>query len=69
MEGVGGGGKVHGGRDANYGFQLWRGARTEVPGELKDEVAAHAVADERKGLQVLETEKVAHNRLDIGGHA
>jgi hypothetical protein len=69
VESVGGGGEIDGGRDADDGVELRRGAGAEIAGELEDEIAAHGVADERDGLKVLGGDEMAEDVFDVGGEA
>ena len=69
VEGVGGRPQVHGGRDADDGAELGRSARAQFPRKLEDEVAAHGVADQGDGAEVVAVGEEAEDGEDVGGEA
>ena len=69
VESGGRGVEIDCGRDADGAAELGWGIGAEVAGELEYEVAAHGVADERDGGELLGIEEEAHDVVDVGGHA
>ena len=69
VQGISGGSEVDGGGDADDGAELRRGVRAEIAGQLENKIAAHAVADQGEGGELVKIEKVAHDGVDVRAHA
>jgi hypothetical protein len=64
-----GGGQIHRRRNTDHGFQVFWSVCAQLTRQLQHQVAAHGVADQRKGTEAFFGGERSHDRCDIGRKA
>src|SRR5579871_1089600 len=65
VERIGGGTKVNGWRHADDGVEFRWCIVAQFARQLEDEVAAHGVAEQGHGLEVIQVDEIAHDNKDV----